>query len=123
MVMVLPFVPPEVQMLAGLAVKVTGLPDAPPVALTVKGASPYVLLPSAPNVIAWFAWFTPRVPLPVEESPGTDGLDACTVKPVEPAGVAAVVLIVNVDDLEVSEVPKLRVLGLNEAVAPLGNEV
>jgi hypothetical protein len=45
------------------------------------------------------------------------------VKPVEPAGVAAVVLIVNVDDLEVSEVPKLRVLGLNEAVAPLGNEV
>src|SRR5229473_4995785 len=99
MVTVLPLVPPDVQTPAGLAVKVTGFPEAPPVALTVKGASPYVLLPSAPNVIAWFAWFTPRVPLPVEESPGTEELDACTVKPVEPAGVAAVVLIVNVDIL------------------------
>jgi hypothetical protein len=56
MVMVAPFAPLEVQLPA--AVKVTGLPEPPPVALTVKGASPYVLFASAPNVIAWPAFET-----------------------------------------------------------------
>src|ERR1043166_7660552 len=36
-----------------LAVKVTALPDAPPVALTAKSGSPKVLLARAPKVIVW----------------------------------------------------------------------
>jgi hypothetical protein len=59
----------------------------------------------------------------VEESPDTMGFEACTVKAVELAGVAAVVLIVSVDVLDGSEATKLTVLGLNDAVAPVGNEV
>ena len=39
-VIVDPLVPLAVQTAAGAAVNVTGLPDAPPVALTVNGASP-----------------------------------------------------------------------------------
>ena len=35
--------------------KVSALPEPPPVADTVKGASPKVLLPSAPKVMAWSA--------------------------------------------------------------------
>src|SRR6266481_4410916 len=69
------------------------------------------------------ALFTARLPLPVAESPGTAGLEAFTVKAVEPAGVTAVVLMVSVEVFDVSVVPKLAVLGLKEAIAPVGNEV
>lgn len=75
------------------------------------------------HVIIGVALFTPRLPLPVEESPGTAGLEACMVKLAEPAGVVAVVLIVRIDCLVVSVVPKTTVLGLKEAVAPAGNDV
>jgi hypothetical protein len=42
MVIVLPVVPEARQTLAGVAAKVTGLPEPPPVALTVRGDTPYV---------------------------------------------------------------------------------
>src|SRR5213594_3155222 len=75
------------------------------------------------QVMVGVALPTASVPLPVEESPGTAGLEACTVNGVEPAGVAAVVVMVNVEVFDVSEVPKLTVPGLKEAVAPAGSEV
>ncbi len=37
------------------AAKVTGSPEAPPVALTLNAASPNVLLSNASNVIVWLA--------------------------------------------------------------------
>ena len=69
------------------------------------------------------AGFTVSVPLPVEESPIAPGLFAWTVKEVEPTGVADVVLMVNVDVFDVSLAAKLRELGLNEALAPVGKEL
>ena len=54
-VIVLPFVPPLVQLSAAPTVNVTGLPEAPPVAITSKGASPYVLSASVPKFMAWLA--------------------------------------------------------------------
>src|SRR6266849_1006159 len=66
---------------------------------------------------------TTSVPLPAEESPGTDGLEACAVKPVEPGGVAVVVVMVSVEVLTVSVLLKLTVLGLNEPLAPVGRAV
>ena len=61
-VIVAPFVPPDVQTLLGLAVKVTGLPEAPPVAPTATGASPSRWLGSVPNVIACGAGLMISVP-------------------------------------------------------------
>src|SRR5437867_684377 len=58
MVMVLPLGLPEVQTPAGLAVKVIGFPETPPVALTVNGASPYVLMESAAKLMVCVAWPT-----------------------------------------------------------------
>ena len=75
------------------------------------------------HVIVGVAFPTNKVPLPVELSPGTAGLAACTVNVVEPAGVAAVVLIVSVVDFEVSPDAKLRLLEVKEAVAPAGRDV
>ena len=75
------------------------------------------------QVIVGVAFPTNKVPLPVELSPVTAGLDACTVNNVEPAGVAVVVVIVNVEVFEVSAAAKLTVLGLKEALAPAGREV
>jgi hypothetical protein len=40
---------------AGAAVNVTGLPDAPPVALTLKSGLPIVLLGNAAKLIVWLA--------------------------------------------------------------------
>ena len=60
--------PDTVHIVGVVLVNVTvSLDDA--VALTVKSGSPYVLNPSAPNVIVWFA-LPPMVsvPLPVAES-------------------------------------------------------
>src|SRR5512140_39426 len=56
MVMVLPFVPLDVQL--PVAANVTGLVEPPPVALTVNGASPYVLLGRVPKRMAWSALLT-----------------------------------------------------------------
>ena len=50
-----PFVPLVVQTAAVWLAKVTGLPDAPPVADTVKAASPKTLLPNAAKVMVWGA--------------------------------------------------------------------
>jgi hypothetical protein len=66
---------------------------------------------------------TVKVPVPVDESPVAPGLLARTVNDVEPGGVAAVVLIVSVDVLEVSPAAKVTVLGLNDALAPVGKEL
>ena len=49
MVMVAPFEPLLVHGSAAPTEKVTGFPDAPPVALTVKAESPKVLLASVPK--------------------------------------------------------------------------
>ena len=51
--MVLPLVPEAVHTGAGLALKVTGCPEAPPAALTVNGGEPMILVGRAPNVIVW----------------------------------------------------------------------
>jgi hypothetical protein len=46
----------ETEQISGVVLeKVTGCPDAPPVALTVTGGWPNVLFASAPNVICWSA--------------------------------------------------------------------
>jgi hypothetical protein len=50
-VIVEPFGPPLVQLSVAPTENVTGLPEPPPVADTVKGGSPNVLSPSAANVI------------------------------------------------------------------------
>lgn len=65
---------------------------------------------------------TVSVPPPVEESPVAAGLLARTVNGVAAAGVAAVVVIVNVDVFEVSPAAKLTVLGLKDALAPVGSD-
>src|SRR4051812_14176298 len=44
-----------------VAAKVTGCPESPPVALTVKSGSPKVLAPKGPKLIVWLAWATVRV--------------------------------------------------------------
>src|SRR5882724_4376319 len=75
------------------------------------------------HVIVGVALATVRLPFAVEESPGTDGFVACTVNTVELAGVVALSVIVRVEVLDVSAAAKLTVLGLNEALAPVGNEV
>src|SRR6266404_1383299 len=75
------------------------------------------------HVIVGVALSTVTVPVAVEESPGTEGFVACTVNTVELAGVAALSVIVRVEVLDVSVPEKLTVLGLNEALAPVGNEV
>ena len=54
-VIVVPLVPVLVHTLVVNEEKVTEFAEPPPVAETVKGASPNVLLPSAPKVMAWFA--------------------------------------------------------------------
>ena len=46
---------------AGAAVKVTGLPDAPPVALTLKSGSLTVLSVSAAKLMVWLAWAIAKV--------------------------------------------------------------
>jgi hypothetical protein len=68
------------------------------------------------------ATFTVNVPMPSEKSPAAAVLLARTVNGVELAGVAAVVLMVSVDVVDVSAAAKLTVLGLNEAVPPVGSE-
>ena len=90
------------------------------VALTVKSGSPYVLVPSGPNVIVWFV-LPPMVsvPLPVAESVAE--VCALTSKAVEPPGVPALVVIVSVAVLEVWAGVNETGFGLNEAVAPLGS--
>jgi len=75
------------------------------------------------HVIVGVALSTVRLPFAVEESPGTEGFVACTVNNVELAGVVALSVIVRVEVLDVSAAAKLTVLGLNEALAPVGNEV
>ena len=76
------------------------------------------------QVMVGVALSTASVPLPVEESPVTVGLEACTVNGVEAAaGVTAVVAMVNVEGLEVSPAANETLLGLNEALAPAGSEV
>ncbi len=50
-VIVAPFVPPLVHWSVAPTEKVTGFPEAPPVALTVNAGSPNVLFGSALNVI------------------------------------------------------------------------
>ncbi len=74
-------------------------------------------------MIVGVAFPTNKEPLPVELSPVTEGLEACTVNEAVPAGVAAVVLIVSVEVFELSAAAKLRELGLNDAVAPVGKVV
>jgi hypothetical protein len=63
------------------------------------------------------------VPLPVDASEGTEALMASTVNGVEPAGVTAVVVIVSVEVREFCAPVKVTLLGLKDAVAPLGKEV
>jgi len=75
------------------------------------------------HVIVGVALSTVTVPFAVEESPDTEGFVACTVNTVELAGVEAVSVIVRVEVLDVSPAAKLIVLGLNEALAPVGKEV
>ena len=75
------------------------------------------------HVIVGVALPTVRLPFAVEESPGTEGFVACTVKTVELEGVVALSVIVRREVLDVSAAAKLTVLGLNEALAPVGNEV
>ena len=55
---VAPFVLPLVQLSVAPTENVTGFPEAPPVALTVNGASPNVLFANAANEIVWLALFT-----------------------------------------------------------------
>ena len=57
---VAPFVPPVVHTPVVREEKVTGLVEPPPVAETVKGASPKVLPASAPKPIDWLAKVTKR---------------------------------------------------------------
>jgi len=75
------------------------------------------------HVIVGVALSTVKVPFAAEESPGTEGFVARTVNTVELAGVVALSLIVSVEVLEMSLAAKLTVLGLNEALAPIGNGV
>src|SRR5690242_4240523 len=56
-----PFTPPDVH--EPDATNVTGFPDFPPVALTVNGASPNVLVDGGVNAIVWAPGTS--VPLPV----------------------------------------------------------
>ena len=56
-----PLVPEVVQTKEVSEEKVTALPEPPPVAETVKGASPRFLLPSGPKVIAWPAMLTVKL--------------------------------------------------------------
>src|SRR5581483_9468730 len=51
-VIVAPLSPPEVQVPD--AVNVTALPDAPPLAVTVNGASPYTASAGCAKVMVWF---------------------------------------------------------------------
>ena len=61
-VMVCPLLPEAAQTPAGPALKVTGVPEPPPVALTVKGASPSRWLGSGPKLMACDAWVMVSVP-------------------------------------------------------------
>jgi hypothetical protein len=62
MVIRAPFVPADVQTAGGVAENVTGFPDPPPVAHTVNGPAPYVLLLKAPKLIVWDAGEIVKVP-------------------------------------------------------------
>ena len=66
---------------------------------------------------------TVSAPLPVAESADTPAFVAFTVNAVATAGVAEVVLMVSVEVFEVSPEANERELGLNDGVAPLGNDV
>ena len=74
-----------------------------PVAITQPDTAavlfPSYVLSAAVNVTVTGRWPTASVPLPVEESPGTAGFEACTVDAVDPAGVALVVVTVSVEVL------------------------
>ena len=61
-----------------------------------------------------------RLPLPDEASLGTFEFVAVTVKEVVPAAAAGVVEIVNVEVFDVSAAAKLTLLGLKDALAPVG---
>lgn len=52
---VAPFVPPAAQTPAGPAIKVIGLPEAPPVMVIVNGGSPTFWFAKVPNIIVWLA--------------------------------------------------------------------
>jgi hypothetical protein len=69
------------------------------------------------------ALFTVSAPLPVAESADTPAFVAFTVNAVATAGVAEVVLMVSVEVFEASPEANERELGLNDGVAPLGNDV
>jgi FlaG/FlaF family flagellin (archaellin) len=83
-----------------------------------------VVLSAAVNVTVTGRLPTASAPLPAEESPSTAGFEASTVNPVDAAaGVAAVVVRVSVEVFDVSAARKLTVLGLNDAVTPVGRVV
>jgi len=90
------------------------------VALTVKSGSPYVLLPSVPNVIVWFV-FPPIVSVPLPVAASVAEVCALTSNAVEPPGVPAVVVIVSVAVLEVWVGVKETGWGLNTPVATVGS--
>jgi hypothetical protein len=97
-----------------------------PLAAAVNDAfAPYVIETSSGFIViagAIQAGLIVKVPLPVEKSLGTAVFSALTTNVVEPGSAAAVVLTVNVDVFEVSPAAKTRVLGLKEALAPVGSE-
>src|SRR5712692_2287329 len=76
------------------------------------------------QVIVGVALPTVSVPPPVEESPVTARLEACTVNGFEPAGVVAVVLMVSVEVFgALSPLFQWTGFGPKEAVAPVGSVV
>jgi hypothetical protein len=88
----------------------------------------------APYVIDWLegcvatdaavqAGPTRRFPFPSEKSPVTFGFVARTLKEVDPAAAADVVVTVSVELFDVSPLAKLTLLGLNDAVAPVGRPI
>ena len=55
MVIVAPLVPPLLHTPGVVVENVTGFPEAPPVAATTNGVSPYVLFASAPKLMVWLS--------------------------------------------------------------------
>ena len=93
--------PEQVAIVGSELVKVTAFPDAPPVADTVKGASPYVLAVSALNVITWGC-------LGINVNPALEAVESCvntSTSPEVPLPTTAVIVLASTIVNDVALVP------------------